>query len=696
MKRKIAFLLGASAVSLASVGAVQQEFLNRGLVAFKTDKGVNLSWRSLDADPADAVFDVYRDGVKINAVPLTKGTYFIDAEGTDAAQYQVRGSAGDWSCESKTVTVWGEFYKRIQLDRPASGVSKPGGKEQMSGSDYTYNYTPNDMSVGDVDGDGEYELFVKWDPDNSADNSQRRNTGNVFIDCYKLDGTKLWRVDLGRNIRAGAHYTQFMVYDFDGDGKAEMICKTAPGTIDGAGNAVLMGDDKVTDDFRTKSGSNTGIIISGPEYLTCFDGLTGANKATIAYNPPRTIKPITKSGWGDDYGNRCERYLAGVAFLDGERPSAVFCRGYYTHAYLWAVDYRNGQLTERWLHKSETKNSGAYGEGAHSLTIGDVDGDGCDEIVYGAAGIDHDGSLLYRTGAGHGDALHLGDFDPTRPGLEIFMVHEEKKSPYKYDCEFRDAKTGEIIWFEPQSGNDIGRGLVGDISDRYWGYEVWPGSRFVNKNRVNATFDCKGNVVADGKVPSSCFRIYWDGDLLDELLDGRYNKDSKKAAPEITKRNADLMGGKTLRAFGPFNAQSCNTTKATPCLQADILGDWREEVIFWDFNDPSQIMLFTTDYETDYRVPCLMQDHNYRMAIAWQNTAYNQPPHLGYYLRGRYGEPPASVGSVAVDGAEVVATEWYDIAGRRLGSAPQTGVTIRVDILSDGTRKATKLTAPVK
>ncbi|MDE6157874.1 MAG: Por secretion system protein, partial [Muribaculaceae bacterium] len=491
-------------------------------------------------------------------------------------------------------------------------------------------YSPNDCSVGDVDGDGRYEIFVKWDPSNSHDNSEGGYTGNVYIDCYTLEGEKLWRIDLGQNIRAGAHYTQFMVYDFDGDGRAEMVCKTAPGTKDGDGKYVIMGNDDPTKSYVSdNSGTRRGQVISGPEYLTIFNGATGAEIHTVAYEPARSVR--TSDQWGDAYGGRSERYLACVAYLDGIHPSVVMCRGYYTAAYLCAWDFDGSKLTKRWLHKSETAGAGAYGEGAHSLTVGDVDGDGCDEIVYGSACIDHDGSLLYRTGAGHGDALHLGDFDPSRPGLEVFMVHEEKKK--KYDAEFRDARTGKIIWKIDNSTNDIGRGLIADLSDRYDGHEIWPQKyhKSSSDEGSNAIFDTKGNVIANFR-PTVNFRIYWDGDLQDELFDGKYDKATGSSAPIIEKVSAGLGGIEKTWAFAKYNAQSCNTTKATPCLQADILGDWREELILWDGSTSSDLLIFTTTESSKYRVPCLMQDHNYRMAIAWQNVGYNQPPHLGYNL----------------------------------------------------------------
>ncbi len=675
MKKTIITAALLSAAAAMQAAAPYAETLDRGMVAVASGRGSFVSWRSLEQDPEALVFDVYRDGQKITSEPITRGTNYYDRAGKAGSKYVVKALLGGEVVETTPeITSVADEFLRVHLDRPEGGTTP----DKVS-----YTYEPNDCSVGDVDGDGRYEIFVKWNPTNSHDNSEGGYTGNVFIDCYTLDGERLWRVDLGRNIRAGAHYTQFMVFDFDGDGHAEMACKTAPGTIDGAGNPVLMGDNKVTDDYRSsKSGSSKGQVISGPEYLTMFDGRTGAALSTVAYEPGRDVR--TSSQWGDSYGGRSERYLAAVAYLDGVKPSLVMCRGYYTAAYLCAWDFDGKNLKKRWLHKSEKSGEGLYGEGAHSLTVGDVDGDGCDEIVYGSACLDHDGTVLYRTGGGHGDALHLGDFDPDRPGLEVFMVHEEKKK--KYDCEFRDAATGKIIWSVANSGNDIGRGLVADLSKHWRGHEVWPGSHFdSNGERSDVTFDNKGNIIAQ-KRASSNFRIYWDGDLLDELFDGRYDKDLKAYAPVITKRSADLTSDSQSWFFAKHGGAACNTTKATPCLQADILGDWREELVLWDRDTASDLLIFTTTIASSYRVPCLMQDHNYRLAIAWQNVGYNQPPHLGYNLAATFNtdagitaDAPGTDRSVERGHAmEPVTGSWKNATGVAASGLPE-GVSLIAD-----------------
>lgn len=587
----------------------QQEVLNRGVVAVKTSSGVFVSWRYLGTDSPSAAFNIYRDGEKLNSEPITTSTNYVDAGGTLSSIYVVkRVDYGRETDASEETSVWETFYKKIKLQRPASGVTPPytvtnGDNEENYPNGQFYSYLPNSCSVGDVDGDNEYEIIIEWAPSNMRDNSLYGYTGEVYLDCYKMDGTQLWRINLGRNIRAGNHYVQFMVYDLDGDGKAEMACKTAPGTIDGQGKAVLMGNDTEDLDFR----NSRGMVITGTEYLTVFNGETGAEIHTVAYDPPRG----SVSAWGDSYGNRSERYLACIAYLDGLHPSLVMCRGYYTRTTLAAYNFDGEHLTQLWLHDSKSPGQGAYGQGNHNLSVGDVDEDGCDEIVYGACVIDQDGSLLYRTGWGHGDAMHLSDIDPDIPGLEVFCVHEETTAEYGF--ELHRAGTGEYLTGE-FTGSDVGRGVAADIDPNYRGQEFWTTEGGVR--------DCKGNSIG-GSRPSMNFRVYWDGDLQDELFDRSV----------ITKWNPSKKKAETLiNLYNYGNATDCAVVKYTPNIQADLLGDWREEVVLWDKSDSSSLVLFTTTTPTEYRIPTLMHDHVYRMGIAWQNVAYNQPPHLSYYI----------------------------------------------------------------
>lgn len=611
----VLWLLFLGGILVPLKGQPQFEKLNRGVVAVKCADGVFLSWRSLLTDARKTGFYIYRDGVKVNETPVFK-TNYIDAGGSVSSRYVIKAVLNEAVVETAIeVGVWGEQYKKIHLQRPAGGVTPPYNitntvnkvpivENYPNGQSYVYS--PSDCSVGDVDGDGEYEIIVKWDPDNQRDNSLYGCTGNVYLDCYKMDGSFLWRIDLGTNIRAGAHYTQFMVYDFDGDGKAEVACKTAPGTIDGQGKSVIMGNDSPQIDYRT-TGSKAGLIMTGSEYLTIFNGQTGGEINSVAYNPPRG----EVSGWGDSYANRSERYLACVAYLDGVKPSLVMCRGYYTRTTLAAYDFDGNKLSLKWIHDSAVKGKDAFGQGNHNLSVADIDSDGCDEIVYGACAINNDGKLLYRTGLGHGDAIHLSDLDPDLEGLEVFSPHEETGAAYGF--EMHSAATGEILMGQ-KTGTDVGRGIAADIDVAHRGFEMWSTA---NGN----VYDCKGNVIATSGRPSVNFRIYWDGDLQDELLDGT----------KIDKWN----GKKTNRLISLYdysNTSSCNSTKSTPNLSADILGDWREEVILWDSKTSSDLVLFTTTTPSEYRVTTLMHDRVYRLGVAWQNVAYNQPPHLGYYM----------------------------------------------------------------
>ncbi|WP_251551459.1 rhamnogalacturonan lyase [Neobacillus muris] len=591
----------------------QMEKLNRGLIAVKVEKGVYTGWRLLGTDPDEISFNLYRGGKMVNPEPITSSTNFLDKEGNKDSSYYIRPVInGVEQPPTEEVKVWEENFLPIPLNKPAGGLSPDG---------VNYTYSANDASVGDVDGDGEYEIILKWDPSNSHDNAHKGYTGNVYLDAYKLNGTQLWRIDLGKNIRAGAHYTQFMVYDLDGDGKAEIACKTADGTIDGTGKVI--GDADA--DYRNKD----GFILEGPEYFTIFDGETGKELVTTDYDPPRG----NSSDWGDDEGNRVDRFLACIAYLDGERPSVVMCRGYYTRAVLAAYNWRNGELTKVWKFDSlEPGNEGYSGQGNHSVSVADVDNDGKDEIIYGSCVIDHNGKGLYTTGLGHGDAMHVGNLIPTRPGLEVFQVHEV---PSENGTEIHDAATGEILWGIP-SYEDVGRGLAADIDPRYEGVEVWSSTHWKTggEGLYNST---TGEKISDQTPQSFNFAIWWDGDQLRELLDHDYDMETGIGVGKIDKW--DYENGQLINLLTAEGTRSNNGTKGNPCLQADILGDWREEVV-WRSDDSTSLRIYTTTDVTEHPIYTLMHDPVYRLGIAWQNVAYNQPPHTSYFLGHGMEKPP--------------------------------------------------------
>jgi hypothetical protein len=683
------------------------EHLDRGLVAASTSEGVFLSWRLLKSEATGssatgltgANFGVYRDGKRIATV--TDSTNFLDRDGTATSKYRVGGS--------RTVTPWAGGYTELPLQKPADGVT-PAGE--------VYTYAANDMSVGDVDGDGRYEYVVKWDPSNSKDVSQVGWTGPVYIDTYRADGTLLHRIDLGVNIRAGAHYTQFLVYDFDGDGRSEMMLKTAPGTrtirngkerfITTPGHAptedhrlsaagyyqhvvdmflgwhahpeVVAGRwpatleqafgiapqytyplsradaEKLTDYFMdvyapSRSARNNlrafeGFVVDGPEYLTVFEGATGRELQTIGYKPGRHDDGLM---WGDyamariEPGNRVDRFLSGVAYLDGKRPSAVFARGYYTRTTLVAYHWNGRRLVENWFVDSgwtpmtnpfndsphgRDGTSAKYGklttQGFHSLSAADVDLDGKQEIVYGAATIDDDGDVLYSSfGAlpngeqarlGHGDAMHVTDIDPDRPGLEIFTVHEGATSA-PYGMAMRDARTGEVL-FGTYSGRDTGRGMIGDVLPATRGAESW--ASMPGGSEALGLHSATGQVLTS-TIPGTNQSIRWSADLTTQIVNG---------AQEVTPTIDDWNRGRLLTAEG---TRTNNGTKGNPSLVADILGDWREELLVRTV-DSSAIRIHLSTEVTNHKLYTLMHDPQYRVEVARQQTTYNQPSYPSFYL----------------------------------------------------------------
>ena len=624
----LSLLAGAAAFSQPryDMTNIQREQLNRGVVAIRQSDKVIVSWRSLLGDRKGQAFDVYRNGEKLNSAPLTEGgTFFVDnSPAAGDAVYEVRGGRLDGSYTLKADAP--EGYLRIPIQRPEGGKvptmetpqqnnwpQQPGNRRGRRGGwrdNGQYAYSANDCSVADVDGDGQYEIVLKWEPSNAHDNSHDGYTGPTLFDCYRLDGTLLWRIDMGRNIRSGAHYVPFIFYDLDGDGRAEFIVKTADGTRDGRGN--IVGDSAA--DYRNRAGR----ILSGPEYITVFNGLTGEAMDTKPY----TGKRGDVSAWGDSRGNRSERYLAAVGYFDGRRASAVFCRGYYTRTIIETWNWDGRELTNYWTFDTNEPQWKSYaGQGNHNLRVADVDGDGKDEITYGSMAVDHDGTGLYNTGFGHGDAIHLMAFDPASDRLQVWDCHENKRD----GSDFRDAATGKVI-FQIKSRSDVGRAMAADIDPTNRGVEMWStdshGIRDIRGKvvrRGNSTDEDNTKLVVNGRYLPVNFGIWWDGDLLRELLD--HERVSKY----------DWKNGEIVDIMRFDDCQFNNGTKSNPCLQADLLGDWREEVLTRT-RDNSELRLYVSPIPTDYRIPCLMEDIPYRLSVATENVGYNQPPETGFYL----------------------------------------------------------------
>ncbi len=579
----------------------RMEYLDRGLIAVSAGNYGLISWRWLGTESASTMYNLYKNGVKLNDEPLNI-TNYIDYDAKSGDKYSVSAVVGGVEQEQcGEVSFNDKDYFEIPITAPEGGTVT-----QASGTEETYIYIANDATTADLDGDGEYEIILKWDPSNSRDSSNVGYTGNTYFDAYKLDGTRLWRIDMGVNIRSGAHDTQILAADFDNDGKGEFALRTADGTMDGQGSVIGDGEK----DWRNENGKN----LEGPQYITVFDGETGAAVDTAEIFPQSSGSydgvEWGIADWGDDWGNRSERYNAAVAYLDGETPAMVFARGYYNRTVLAAYTIEDNKIKEIWTYDTLANGESGdiyRGQGNHSDAVADVDYDGRDEIIYGAEVFDDDGTPMYTTGLNHGDAQHTGDLIPSRPGLETYSVHEWGA----LGQDMRDARTGEIIWSSPFGTIDVGRGASDDIDPRYEGAESW--------SAMETLVSASGDIISESYSLPANFLAWWDGDLGREIQDSVY----------ISKWNPYTEKVDTI--FTAENCHSNNAAKANPSLTADLLGDWREEAVY-PTEDNTALRIFCTTIPTSYRIPTLMHDPVYRNSVASQNVGYNQPTHTGYYL----------------------------------------------------------------
>lgn len=638
-----------------------ETFGNRALVAVKGENGIFISWRLYEVDSKNITFTLKRNG---ETVYTGSKTNFTDTKGKAGDLYQLIASEGI-SQSGETAIAWEREYQEFILVTP---------KDQKMPDGSVATYTTNDMSVGDLDGDGELELIVKWNPSNAQDNSIDGYTGTTILDAYDIDihtgkAELMWRIDLGLNIRSGAHYTQFQVWDYDGDGKAEVMCKTADGStvfdknlniIDHVGACTvkeLPTDTKDAPyDYRQHTG-RIGRIVLGAEYLTAFDGETGSIIDTVNYVPFRgPYDEVTgiydTSYWGtkngapaennDGYANRADRFLSATAYLDGGSASAIFSRGYYGRTAITAWKLVDDKLVMQWAFDVDTNEYGS-GQGNHGLSVNDVDKDGFDEIIFGGLVVDEDGTILVNTEWGHGDAMHVSDWNGDGV-LEVYKVNEEQGH---WGGGLYNPATGEVLCFHETSA-DTGRGVAADIDPRYEGAELW--------HAIDShTHQVNGDIIYENAKPSQNFSIFWDGDLLMELFD--YN-DTKNLVPQIQKWDYENEKLEVLAQLD--GTQANNTTKGNAGLVADILGDWREEVIVRDSRDNSKIRIYTTTIETEYTVPCFLEDRAYREGVAWQNVAYNQPANLSYLLTEGLKTAEVVIGTRTINTIEVTWTEASD------------------------------------
>ena len=623
-----------------------------------------ISWRLLKTDPSNVAFDIYKsvDGeaeVKLNEEPISNTTSWVDAD-IDVSKTNVYwvtlANQTETLCDYTFTSEMAEkFYHEIRLN--------------LNVPDASITYSPDDIQLGDLDGDGELEIVVKREPYDGANMGVWFN-GTTLLEAYKMDGTFLWQIDLGINIRSGSHYTSYILYDFDGDGLCEIAFRSSEGTKFADGKIITDANGKIND-YRNRqtdgkgwysgaaiardpndpsTATTCGLIMEGPEYISICRGYDG-REITRIDNIPRGGEGSKVSRakywseyWGDDFGNRMDRFFIGVAYLDGipdeatgvrtTNPSLIISRGIYKNWQVWALDLKGNELVPRWKFDTADHASKWKGMCSHCFRVADLDGDGKDEILYGSAAIDDDGSELWCNGNGHGDILHVGKFIKDRSGLQIVASFEEAKD-YEgqgngYACQVINARDGSMITGHgknlPVDASDVGRCIVADVDPDSPDFEYWSSTQ-------EGMFSCNGTGLVSTTYPTGIgsgvmynVAIYWSGQSTREMLD-RGCIVSYKANPDVNKSNKNR-----LISFDLYGSNQGNhASKYNPCYYGDFLGDYREEVILGS-SDYKSIYIFSTNHPTTHRLPHLMTDHNYDMSQAMQNMGYNQGTNLGYYV----------------------------------------------------------------
>lgn len=642
MRKFYPTLLGLIAIlicSTSSYGQRRMEMLDRSVVAVPTSAGVMVSWRITGPEYAEnSTYNLYR-GTELIKSGLTVSN-FVDPQSNGEGYSVTAVMNGVEQNRSKAATSLAKQYFTIPVRAINGAYDK---------------YEINDASVGDLDGDGEYEIVVK----RLSISATPADTTYHYLEAYKLDGTFMWAINLGPNLINKVE-VNFLVYDLDGDGKAEIATRTSDGFTDGAGNYVgdRDGDGQVS--YRSTAAYNSSYYrIDGPDYISIFDGKTGKE---IAWNWYIDREPMSQ--WGtpgmsdSQLSHRAEKCMWSVAYLDGVNPSFIITRGIYHRIKLEAWNFSNGSLTKKWAYDSDPNGvaSTYTGSGYHNFIVGDADGDGRDEIMYGSMAVDEYGKGMYSTGFGHGDAQHLADINPDIAGLEHFACLEGANGSTIPGLSLRNATTGAKQWSLAASG-DIGRCIAADIDEKNKGYEIWgsEGSGIYSSTGVKIS---TAQPTTAGGGATYNFGIWWDGDVQRELLDKTV----------ITKWNATNQS--TDRVATLYNIASIsanNDTKSNPSLMADILGDWREEVIYRS-SDNTGMVVFVTPFSTAQRMYTLMHDPNYRTAISWQQNSYNQPPNLSFYFGGGMNTP--SVPSITiVEPTSISLTAPADKASSRVGES---------------------------